>query len=78
MQPEPEARADEPLFEVDPQRLLHLRISPELPEKPGLRTLETMGLSLALLESGLAEVRHVLPVVAEASPSPGVDARPPR
>jgi hypothetical protein len=66
LQPPPEQQ-----FELDTQQLVVVRLVPELADV-GLRSRESTGLALALLESGLAEIRHVLPVVGGAAASPGL------
>ncbi|MFN0062735.1 MAG: hypothetical protein ACKVPX_09480 [Myxococcaceae bacterium] len=65
----------EPLpFEQDVFQLTSLRLSPDLREDAGSRALDYTGLVLALLESGLSEVRHLLPKIEAAPPTPGLSA----
>ena len=59
-------------FELDTQQLVVVQLSDPLPPNAGIREREMAGLALALLESSLAEVQHVLPVVQGAQPSPGL------
>jgi tetratricopeptide (TPR) repeat protein len=69
---QPPPKEPDVLFEVDPHQLVVVRLSADVPKGAGLRTVEDVGLALALLESGLAEVSHVLPIVEGAGASPGL------